>query len=611
MRWEGEDQKGRSASWETDERHVRQGGQAWIYRTTDGAHAVKVARDGAGQSLQREIAVLARLGATHEGLGAALLLPRGHGTQTDGTPFMVLPWFPFDAASWLGAAPRTLADRLALAEGCCRAVAALHWADGARDRNMAYQFDDGRTVVGRVVHRDVKPANFLVREGPDGGLDVRLNDFGAVREADANTITFASQVFTLGFAPLEQTLPRRVMPEVSWDVYALGATVFQVLTGSPPLGCIGVDDALTDKGRALRSVERKLAVRPGALSLEQERSSLEGEAIEALVDFSTLHPFSEEDAAELAKAVEAGLAEAVGEPSKTAARLCGPLVRDLQRALAGRPLERMTDARDLLGRVQWLRGEVDSLGTGAAVVLAPKFMPGSVSLKGAFAGGTGSTEATLAEDEQPLPTGSPPPPTSIDEQPKTGKAIAERLPEVQRSEGGERTKTKILGAHPKANQSTAFSETSHTTAPNIHSTGENPDGYSVPRAGVRRAALLVAVMAGIGVAAWAYSDTQARPHEQYEGILWCDLPVADEYDRQAEDCFWLTASNVYWTGGYKQVYKSKVVELPSCSDKLGIHPAGRSNGDKLDYWKDCYYREDGYKGTREGYSYAALRTFLS
>ena len=57
-----------------------------------------------------------------------------------------------------------------------------------------------------LMHRDIKPANIIIR--PDGRPV--LIDFGSTRDAAAtgNTITF-TQIFSPGYAPIEQVLGRR------------------------------------------------------------------------------------------------------------------------------------------------------------------------------------------------------------------------------------------------------------------------------------------------------------------------------------------------------------------------------------------------------------------
>ena len=81
-----------------------------------------------------------------------------------------------------------------------------------------------------LLHRDVKPQNVIVT---DDGRAV-LVDFGAVRGFTAGVTENIDIVLTPGYAPLEQ-YAIRARVSVSTDVYALGATLYNLLAGRVPV----------------------------------------------------------------------------------------------------------------------------------------------------------------------------------------------------------------------------------------------------------------------------------------------------------------------------------------------------------------------------------------
>jgi serine/threonine protein kinase len=76
-----------------------------------------------------------------------------------------------------------------------------------------------------VLHCDIKPANVLL--GPDG--KPRLADFGQSRLSHEDRPALGTMFY---MAP-EQADPKAT-PDARWDVYALGALLYCLLTGEPP-----------------------------------------------------------------------------------------------------------------------------------------------------------------------------------------------------------------------------------------------------------------------------------------------------------------------------------------------------------------------------------------
>ncbi len=79
-----------------------------------------------------------------------------------------------------------------------------------------------------VIHRDIKPEN-IMRRRSDGKLI--LIDFGASKQLQG-TVTTGTLIGTFGYAPLEQMRDGKVYP--ASDLYSLGATCFDLLTGVHP-----------------------------------------------------------------------------------------------------------------------------------------------------------------------------------------------------------------------------------------------------------------------------------------------------------------------------------------------------------------------------------------
>ncbi|MBN9416842.1 hypothetical protein ABS71_04945 [bacterium SCN 62-11] len=79
-----------------------------------------------------------------------------------------------------------------------------------------------------IIHRDVKPANIIVRHQDNR---IYLVDFGLAREVGGGAST-KTAVGTVGYAPIEQYRGR---PTTRTDQYSLGVTLHFMLTGQQPL----------------------------------------------------------------------------------------------------------------------------------------------------------------------------------------------------------------------------------------------------------------------------------------------------------------------------------------------------------------------------------------
>jgi serine/threonine-protein kinase len=105
----------------------------------------------------------------------------------------------------------------------------LAWADQLCDA-LQYMHTQGPPVL----HRDIKPSN--VKVTPSG--NIKLVDFGLVKVLapdDQRTITVVQGRGTVQYIPLEQYGGDTGHTDVRSDIYSLGATLYHLLTGKPPL----------------------------------------------------------------------------------------------------------------------------------------------------------------------------------------------------------------------------------------------------------------------------------------------------------------------------------------------------------------------------------------
>jgi formylglycine-generating enzyme required for sulfatase activity len=118
-----------------------------------------------------------------------------------------------------------LAQMQAAAGGPLPEAQVLAWAAQTCDA-LSYLHSQNPPVI----HRDIKPANIKIR--PDD--QAMLVDFGIAKQFDPNAATtMGARAVTPGYSPLEQ-YGRGGRTDARSDIYALGATLYALLTGKEP-----------------------------------------------------------------------------------------------------------------------------------------------------------------------------------------------------------------------------------------------------------------------------------------------------------------------------------------------------------------------------------------
>jgi hypothetical protein len=195
------------------EQKVGEGGMGVVYRGSDPSTSQQVAvkllehaDPRARTRFAHEAEVLRTL--RHERIVRYL----DHGTTAEGFDYLVMEWLEGnDLSHVLRRGPLPIADAVRAGYEAAMGLGAAH--------------------AGGVLHRDVKPSNLFLEGGSVAAL--RIIDFGIAHAEHMGTrlTSTGAVVGTPHYMAPEQA---RGAESVRTDVYSLGATLYECLTGTPP-----------------------------------------------------------------------------------------------------------------------------------------------------------------------------------------------------------------------------------------------------------------------------------------------------------------------------------------------------------------------------------------
>jgi serine/threonine protein kinase len=206
------------------EREIGRGAVGIVYRAMDevtnqpvALKVIAISGVDAGEEarFRREGRVLA--GLVHPGIVRLVAFGQLEDHVSGGMPYVAMEWLEGeDISQRQKRSPLPLVQCLDVAAQVCDALAAAHAAG--------------------IVHRDVKPSNVILvgsGAGKDGPLVAKLVDFGVASAEDAKLTRTGAIIGTPAYMAPEQARGDEGV-NARADLYALGATLFEMISGRPP-----------------------------------------------------------------------------------------------------------------------------------------------------------------------------------------------------------------------------------------------------------------------------------------------------------------------------------------------------------------------------------------
>ncbi len=199
------------------ERLAGSGGMGEVYyaRDREGGQPVAIKRIRFGQSDENQrFAREARLLATVDHPHVVRYVT--HGVDGDGAPWLAMEWLEGeDLSTRLLRGPLEIQESIELGRRVASALGAMHSRG--------------------IVHRDIKPSNLFISGGRSES--VKLLDFGVARvgTGSGTKLTGTNAILgTVGYMAPEQANGSARAVDARSDIFALGAVLYEAISGAPP-----------------------------------------------------------------------------------------------------------------------------------------------------------------------------------------------------------------------------------------------------------------------------------------------------------------------------------------------------------------------------------------